>query len=498
MATSPLPSSERIPGTYQFIELQRSGGLANLPASICLIGHRLNTAAATYDNIVVELASRNDARSKYGSGSQLDLMARAAFSTGPTARRQNPIGGVPKIFAISVPPPVEVGDAAAVYTQTITGTPTSNGVLRLYVGDQTFAVGVLSTDTPTTVAAAAVAALDLAAPDMFVTAGSAAGVLTLTAREKGTAGNDVVVHADAADAPGLSVATAQTVIGVGVVSLEAALTASLGERFESVVVAQNDAQTLTDAAAHIESAWAYDTDRRRVLYLGHEGDWSDAQTSAATLDDYRISVVSAEKTPGAGPPPFDFENSARSMASQCAAAVASINSSQAKPNYNFNLAPVPVLGRPAWSRSALNDTIAAGVLALIVEDGQTKIADPVSTAVTDQTGLTASPDTSWQPLEIPKTVRAISEQMRLVLQRYSSADQDLATLARSKGAALQVLREAAKQGRRWIADVTDASVTTSFVAVGGRTDLVIDLDYTVLVGVDAVVVTHRVSQPTNA
>ena len=42
-----VPSTERIPGVYQRVQLQRQSGLAALPNSVLLIGYRDVTVAGT-------------------------------------------------------------------------------------------------------------------------------------------------------------------------------------------------------------------------------------------------------------------------------------------------------------------------------------------------------------------------------------------------------------------------------------------------------------------
>jgi len=491
--TTFVPSSERIPGTYQRVELVRSAGLSSLPLKIALVAYRAATADDSRDEVVQRLFSREDATRYYEPGSILDLMSREAFSANAIARADANPGGAPEVYAVAVPPPAGGGDLQAVYTITFAGAGTGQGFVIVEVCDQAVSIPVNNLDTPTTIATRAIEALALLEPDLPATSASALGVVTTTAREKGEHGNDIFITADVTNAPGITVTVAQTVVGVGVVSLVNALDQTLGiDLLDAVVVCQDDAQTITDLSVHVENAWQYDTDRPVLGVMGSTGDLSLATATAAALDRYRIQVTNAEKIVGVGAP-WDAANSSRSMAAMIAAGSAARLYSQEKPNYNYARARLPGRGRPGTlDRTVANAAIAAGVC-VIVDDGQgARYLDPVTTAITDQTGQTIAPDIRWQPVEIVRTVQAVWNQARVILDRFASADQTQETLDSAKTSTLSMLRNAALA--RWIATPDDTDVATSFADLGGTIRLVVDVEYRVLVGVRIVEVTHRVSR----
>ncbi|HCB0915550.1 TPA: phage tail protein, partial [Klebsiella variicola subsp. variicola] len=78
---------------------------------------------------------------------------------------------------------------AATGTLTITGPASSQGVVSLWIGNTRVDVAVSAADTATEIAAAMKTAIDNQ-PELPVTAAVLAGVLTLTAKNKGAAGND--------------------------------------------------------------------------------------------------------------------------------------------------------------------------------------------------------------------------------------------------------------------------------------------------------------------
>ena len=148
-----VPASERIPGVYQRVELLRQGGLPPLARRVCLLGYRLTTATNELDGVIKEVDSRSQVQSDYGAGSMVDIAVREAIKSGRLALQDQERGSVPRLFTLGVAPPAEVGDAAATYTITVTGTATANGTLRLYLGPDTFAVPIVSGDVEGTVAA---------------------------------------------------------------------------------------------------------------------------------------------------------------------------------------------------------------------------------------------------------------------------------------------------------------------------------------------------------
>src|SRR3546814_3740184 len=79
---------------------------------------------------------------------------------------------------------------AATGTLTVTGAATASGTIVLYIGGQRITVGVTSGDAAAAVATAIVAAITAAA-DLPVAAVALLGVVTLTAKHKGVAGNEI-------------------------------------------------------------------------------------------------------------------------------------------------------------------------------------------------------------------------------------------------------------------------------------------------------------------
>ena len=109
---------------------------------------------------------------------------------------------------------------AAQHTLTLANNATSSGVISIAILDKVYQVAVVSGSTPTAMATALVAIL-AADPNLPFTVANVAGVVTFTAKNKGTVGNwfAPVINPNIGDAlPGAVTLTiaVSTVVGVGV------------------------------------------------------------------------------------------------------------------------------------------------------------------------------------------------------------------------------------------------------------------------------------------
>lgn len=155
-------------------------GLRGMPRRLLLIGHKLAAGTAAVDTILT-VTTEVDAITLFGEGSLMLSMWRAA--------KANADLGLP-IDVICI-----AEGAAAVKASSIVvvgGAPTAAGELMLYIGSQRISFGVLTTDTPTTIAAKLAAAINAVAK-LPVTAATnvTAGQVVVTAKWGGPTGNDI-------------------------------------------------------------------------------------------------------------------------------------------------------------------------------------------------------------------------------------------------------------------------------------------------------------------
>jgi len=487
-----LPTSERNPAVRQRVLLQKDPGLIATDRSIALIHSRLSTASSDFDNLAVEVTSRADAQARYGAGSPLDHMVREAIQSGRIASRDTTPGGSPKLYCIAVPPPAGV---ATVHTLTVTGPATGAGELGVEIGDRGFTLSLQLNDSANDIAAAIKAGIDELGDDCAYTATVLTNVVTITARIPGEWGNGLVIVIDDTNAPGVSVAEARTVVGTGVPLITDALDETLNIPLLRAIVAPADSTNNPLVKTHVVGSRDYDVDGWHCsIQVMEESDISDAVTEAEIMNDWAIMLGVAEKFAGSGTT-FNGRTSARSLAPVLAASLASRLFSQARPNYNFNRAVFSGKARPGkLLNSTINDAINGGVSVLSQDAaGNSIVIDPVTTAIYDQTtpGSTVS-DKRWQPFEVFKTVQELIFQMRAILDKYVKADNTLSTLASAKADGLTVLRQAEALG--WITDVSESSVTVEAVINGGSTVMDMELNFSVVTGIDIVAVTQKVSR----
>lgn len=480
--------SALVPGVRQDIRVQRGPSEPGGNERILLIGYRSSTASAGFDLVPQPMVSADDAIDLFGEGAQLTLMVRGGFAVGPVARNDQVRGSLPNIWAMASPPPVEVLDAAAQWTATWTGPATANAQIPVEVGNERAVLQVLTDDTADEIAAKADILFQGLQRNLPITSSSALAVTTLDARDKGEYANELFVWADVRRAPGVGVTIVRAVDGVGIVDLTAALLASEGADWAGVALPQQDTATRDAIKPHIEKTWDQDTQRRRRVYTPHGGLLTVAATDAQAIQDWRACLVSMERRPGVGLP-WDPSQSSRSFSWEASAVMAVRMESQAI-GWNFNQHDVPVRGRPEDTLPGAEYDIGHNAGVSIILDN--RITDPITTATTDQTGVTNAPDLSLLPLEIPRTVRAIAAELAIKLAGFSQAESrnDNTTRINIQSATFSVFSEAA--GRGWIQPVSDADITVTFVTEGGSVVAVVSVIYMVIVGLDIVRVEHLV------
>lgn len=242
---SEIPDALRYPGAYIEIDGSQAGLGDGLPI-VLLVGQKLATGTAPAGEIV-RLSSVQDAVDKAGAGSMLAQMA-AAYRKGD------------ETFDLFMLPYADnPAGVAATGTLTVTAAATEAGTLYLYIAQRAISVGISVGQTPTQIASAIAAAITAAGLSVPVTAVANAAVVTLTARHKGTCGNNIDLRLSMygeTKPAGLVVAIAAMSNGTG--DPDAGdLTAIIGTQrwFRYVVLGVNGAATLD--AWHDESRARY-------------------------------------------------------------------------------------------------------------------------------------------------------------------------------------------------------------------------------------------------
>src|SRR5215831_18340188 len=171
-----IPDNWRVPLYWVEIDPSKAGLPINLEATL-LVGTKTASGTAPAD-IPVPVGNQAYADQAFGRGSELANMFRAFFANNFSQ------------YVLGLPVAEPAAGTAASGTITVNNAPTQAGTFQLYVAGVNVPVGVAGNETVTTMAAAIVAAIT-ANPDLPVTATNTAGVVTVTAKWKGTTGNNI-------------------------------------------------------------------------------------------------------------------------------------------------------------------------------------------------------------------------------------------------------------------------------------------------------------------
>ena len=278
-----IPTSTRKPGVYAEWNLKRA--MRNLPTNrqrVLLIAQHTTDLGAV--SALTDVYSAAEVAERYGAGSQAHLMADAAIKAYANA-------------ALSI---ITLADhsagVAAAGKITITGNAATQGVLRVGIGNaDVLMVPVAAGDSADTVGKAVKAAI-AAQPGLPVSAAEAAGVVTITAKNKGAEGNAIRLLA-ACTAAGIS--TTVTAMANGLVNpdIAAALNAVVAEGHHIIACGINDETNLLKLRAHLDTVASPMEKRWAIGVYGQTGTLAQATTLAGRLNHGHIVSAWYRGTP---------------------------------------------------------------------------------------------------------------------------------------------------------------------------------------------------------
>lgn len=383
---SNIPSSIRKPGKY--FEFNTSLAVRTLPGNLqktLIVGQRLATGTVLA-NTPVDVFSDVDAATYFGRGSIAHLMARAALQAN-------------NYLALTM---ISLDDAvaslAASAAITFTGTATGAGNATLNVGDQSVVISISSGDTPTIIAAA-LAAQIAKQPDLAVTATAAVGVVTLTAKNKGTLGNFIKISC-VDTAASVTVATAAMAGGATDPTIATALATVFAAGHNIIISAWNDAVNLTALRTHLDSVSGPLEQRGAIGIYAHTGTLAQSTTLAASINSGRISGLLL---------PNGFEESC-----EVASAYGAVVASEEDPARPLNTLPLTgIMANPLANRSSRTEQENAlynGVTPTEVGPGdKVQIVRAITTYTLDPQGV---PDTSLLDLTTIRTLDYVRKACR--------------------------------------------------------------------------------------
>ena len=254
-----IPSTVGVPGSY--VEFDGTGARttqAGKPYKIFVYGQMAAAKSGPNPNgstvpadIPVLVTGAAQAATMFGAGSILAAMAVDHFKT----NSQTETWFVPQL-----------DDAAGIareltvtYTGSYAAPATVPGVERLYIGEKAYAVAVAIGNTGTIVGGAVAAAINADVASLF-TAANVAGVVTLTAKNKGECANDlqIVAQYNPGDVSpsGAFPAIVQTVAGAQNPSIAAGIASASTLYMTHVTMPYNDPTNYALIVAEAQDRWA--------------------------------------------------------------------------------------------------------------------------------------------------------------------------------------------------------------------------------------------------
>ncbi|GAC1335488.1 MAG: phage tail sheath subtilisin-like domain-containing protein [Bradyrhizobium sp.] len=319
--------SNRVPGNFIEVNASRANSsVQNLRTLI--IGQMLGTG--TYvPNMPIIAENLDTVKAKAGFGSNLAIMVDAY-------RKRDSVGELWVLPLLDDPAAI-----AATGTLTFVGTATASGVISVYLGGKRVYLSVYATNAPVDMATSLVSIVNAAA-DLSVTATSALGVVTFTAKNKGTTGNDIDIRI-AYRGPlggevlpaGITYTIAPMAGGAAVPSLTAGLLALGDMALEVYAFPYTDSASLDALKAFFDDntgRWAWSRMLYGHAYAARKGTLGLSTTFGTARNDQHVSVMPFDNSP----------TPAWQAAAEIAAAVAeSVRADPALP-----LSDVPVFTQP--------------------------------------------------------------------------------------------------------------------------------------------------------
>ena len=312
-----IPASTRKPGVYA--EWNTKLAVRNLPTNrqrVCIIAQHNNAELGALTELE-NVFSAADVAAKYGAGSMAHLMVLAAN----------------KAYAYADLSLITVADhsagKAAGGTNTFSGQADTQGVLRVDIAHaDTLTIAIAADDTPAKIAAAVKAAID-AAPDLPLTATAAEGVVTLTAKNKGSEGNAIRIRVRNT-AEGIGTAVKAMSGGDANPDIQPALTAIAAEGHHLIACGLNDETNLLKLRSHLETVASPMEKRWAIGIYGHSGSLAEAATLAGKLNHGHLLGAWYRGCP--------------SLPCELAAAMAAVTASEEDPARPLNTLPLSGIG----------------------------------------------------------------------------------------------------------------------------------------------------------
>jgi phage tail sheath gpL-like len=373
--------------------------------STLLIGQKSAAGTAVADT-PIEVQSVAQVLQLCGQGSVLAAMAQRYLARDPFA----------DLWLLPLVDPV--AGAAATGTITVTGTATASGTLNLWIGGQRVQVGVSTGDTAAVIGPNIDTAIN-ADNDLPVTSGAVAGVVTLTALNKGALGNDTQLQANYLGVnggeypvPGVTLAFAAMTGGTASPSLANGLANLSSKPYDFVCTPYNDTASLNALQAFFADdagRWSWEQMIYGGAFSAFRGTLGACTAFGTARNDQHMSVVAFNGSPD---PVWIW------AAEYCAAAAASLRVDPGLPlqYINTTLLPPPVAAQ--WTIGERNTLLYDGMSTTRVSDGNTVVIERAAT--TYQKNAAGAADNSYLDVETMYGLMFVARDLaNYLLTRYA-------------------------------------------------------------------------------
>lgn len=244
-----------VPFTASKIDFSRAiRGLRGMPRRLLLIGHKL-TAGTAPTNTIITVSTESDAVERFGEGSMLIGMWRAAKANTDLGLPIDCIAIAEGASAVKATSTLVLTNAAGA-----AATLAYSGEVMLYIGGNRLSVGVTTSDTQVTVAQKLVNAINAkVALPVTAAVGAQTNQVVLTARWGGPSGNDIdlrsTYYVDDALPAGLTITTPAMTGGAVLPDVTPVITAMAGYRATEIVCPFNDSTNLGALEAELAVRW---------------------------------------------------------------------------------------------------------------------------------------------------------------------------------------------------------------------------------------------------
>lgn len=287
-----IPANLRVPLFYAEVDNSQANSGAQNQRTL-LLG-QVTAAGNAVVNIPVLGQGVSDAKAKGGEGSMLALMAEAY-------KKADSFGEV-----WFLPLADAEGSVAATGSITFAGSPSETGVLYLYVAGQRIALTVVAQDTAAAIATA-LAALINGKASLPVTATAVDAVVTVTAKNKGLAGNEIDLRlnylgtAGGESTPaGITVTITTMAGGLTNPTLDTAL-ANLGDQpFDFIVSPYTDTASLNalrDLLGDKNGRWSYASQLYGHVFAAQRGTLATLATAGNARNNQHETILGFDDSP---------------------------------------------------------------------------------------------------------------------------------------------------------------------------------------------------------